>query len=177
MAREYLQPGHFAQPVVAAARDLIGRTLVVEAVDGELRRGLVVETEAYGGPDDPASHAAFKPGGKAALMFGEPGLVYVYAAYGMYPCLNIVAGPAGEPSAVLVRGVVMEGETRPTLGPGRTTRTLGISLADHGGAIGDDRLRVTVERRTLVVRATTRIGITRGVDVPWRFIAADVVAR
>lgn len=171
----YLRPAHFRQEVLAAARDLIGRTVVVEHEDDSRRCGLVVECEAYGGPDDPASHAAFRPGGRAALMFGDAGTIYVYAAYGMYPCLNIVTGVVGEPSAVLVRGVVIDGDQGTVLGPGRTSRALGISLQDHGVDVLGPRLRVTSARRRLTIRSTPRIGITRGVERPWRFIAVDFV--
>ncbi|MGH9176456.1 MAG: DNA-3-methyladenine glycosylase, partial [Vicinamibacterales bacterium] len=105
---------YFAGNVVDLARDMIGRRLVVRD-QGRVIGGLIVETEAYGGIDDPASHASFRPGGRAALMFGPPGLIYVYAAYGVYPCLNIVTGPAGEPSAILIRGIHLDGFVRPTL--------------------------------------------------------------
>lgn len=175
MVQRYLHPAHFRLDVLDAARDLIGRTVVVEHEDDSRRCGLVVECEAYGGPDDPASHAAFRPGGRAALMFGEAGFIYVYAAYGMYPCLNIVTGAVGAPSAVLVRGIVINGDQCPVLGPGRTSRALGVSLQDHGSDVQGPRLRVTSARQRLTIHATPRIGITRGVERPWRFIAVDFV--
>lgn len=176
MAERYLDPEHFVVDVVDAARDLLGRSLDVYDELGAVRRAMVVETEAYGGPDDPASHAAFKPNGRAAVMFEEPGMIYVYAAYGMYPCLNIVTGPAGTPSAVLVRGVWLDGATLPTLGPGRTTRALGVSLADHGSRVGE-RIRISSTRRQLEISTSPRVGITRGIETPWRFIAANTAER
>jgi DNA-3-methyladenine glycosylase len=109
-------------------------------------------------------------------MFGAPGVIYVYAAYGMYPCLNVVTGPLGEPSAVLVRGVWLDGDMLPTLGPGKTTRALGVTLADHGSRIGE-RVHISAERRLLEITASTRVGITRGADTPWRFIAANTSNR
>lgn len=160
----------FAGDVVQVARDLIGRTLRVLA-DGAEQRGIIVETEAYAGPEDPASHAAFRRGGRAALMSGEPGLIYIYAAYGMYPCLNVVSGCSGSAAAVLLRGVWVEGDPRPTLGPGRTTRRLGVGMHDHGRRIGDGRFDISKVRIPLQIQQSTRIGITRGTELPWRFLA------
>jgi DNA-3-methyladenine glycosylase len=162
---------HFADEVTAVARDLIGRSLIV--IDAErVVSGLILETEAYGGVDDPASHAAFRPGGRAAAMFGPPGLVYIYSAYGVYPCFNIVTGPEGSPSAVLIRAVRLAGDDRVTSGPGRLTRAMGIGATDHGQTVSGTRFGVTVERTALDYVATPRIGITRGVDLLWRYIAA-----
>jgi DNA-3-methyladenine glycosylase len=104
-------------------------------------------------------------------MLAEAGLIYVYAAYGMYPCLNIVTGPVGIPSAVLVRGVWVAGDDRPTLGPGRTTRRLGVGMDDHGRSIGDGRFAVTASRVAIPTYETPRIGITRATEVLWRFVA------
>jgi DNA-3-methyladenine glycosylase len=108
----------FAGDVVDVARDLVGRRLFVRDASSTTL-ATIVETEAYGGALDPASHAAFRPGGRASIMAGPPGYVYVYAAYGMYPCFNIVTGPEGLASAVLLRGVLLDGLPPPILGPGR----------------------------------------------------------
>jgi DNA-3-methyladenine glycosylase len=171
----YLTCDHFAGEVKMLAHDLIGRSLVVR--DAERRiAGLIVETEAYGGVDDPASHAAFRPGGRAAAMFGPPGMVYVYSAYGVYPCFNIVTGAEGSPSAVLIRGIWLEGDAVVTSGPGRLTRAMGISGDDHGTSVCSERFGVTVERVELSITETPRIGITRGVELPWRFVGSGIVA-
>lgn len=160
------------------AEDLVGRFLVVrEPGTGISERALIVETEAYGGSNDPASHAAFKPKGRAAIMFSHPGLVYVYAAYGMYPCLNIVAEDDGVPGAVLIRGVWPEAAPKPVLGPGRTTRHLGITLTDHGQWADGPRFCVSARRESHSIERTTRVGIRRGVDLPWRFVVADLSSR
>lgn len=166
----FVECDHFAGAVEEVALDLVGRTLRVMGED-ETLDALIVETEAYGGAADPASHAAFKPKGGARLMWERPGTVYVYAAYGMYPCLNIVSAQTGEPGAVLVRGVWLPSEEKPTLGPGRVGRLLDVTLDDNGQLCCGSRFQVGVDRRTLMVDATPRIGITRGGDTPWRFNA------
>ena len=84
-----------------AARGLIGALLVREG-DGSRRTGMIVEVEAYAGPEDRASHARFGPRSRAVTMFGPPGRAYVYGVYGMHTCLNVVVGPAGSAAAVLL---------------------------------------------------------------------------
>ena len=153
------------------ARDLIGRTLRVSTAEGHTLV-CIVETEAYGDSTDAASHAAFRPGGNAAIMFGPAGSVYVYAAYGMYPCFNIVTGPEGNPSAVLLRGVWRDGDQKPTFGPGRTSLLLGITLDDQGEFLPGARFGIGIDRHTFSVECTERIGIKRAVETRWRFVAA-----
>jgi DNA-3-methyladenine glycosylase len=166
---------HFAGEVTTLARDLIGRSLVVNGT-GHQTAGVIVETEAYGGAEDPASHAAFRPGGRAAAMFGPPGTVYVYSAYGVYPCFNIVTGAEGTASAVLVRGVWLEAGAVVTSGPGRLTRAMGITGDDHGRMVCGERFGVSVARVELHITATPRIGISRGIELPWRFVGSGTMA-
>ncbi|HEX5166931.1 MAG TPA: DNA-3-methyladenine glycosylase [Thermomicrobiales bacterium] len=175
VSSRYLRCDAFAGEVTGIAHDIIGRSLVVRRGAVEIA-GLIVETEAYGGVEDPASHAAFRPGGRAAAMVGPPGMVYVYSAYGVYPCFNIVTGPEGEPSAVLLRAVQIEGEQRVTSGPGRLTRAMGIDSGDHGALVCGERFGITAARVALTIVATPRIGITRGVDLPWRFLGTAIEA-
>jgi DNA-3-methyladenine glycosylase len=95
-------------PTLDAARALIGAHLVREANDGDpgaRRIGRIVEVEAYIGEDDAASHARFGRTARNAVMFGPPGIAYVYLVYGMYECLNVVTEPDGRPAAVLIRAV------------------------------------------------------------------------
>lgn len=168
--RDALACEHFARPAIDVALDLIGRTLDVRDAE-TVRSAVIVETEAYGGVEDLASHAAFRPGGRAAIMRETPGLIYVYAAYGMYPCLNIVTNPEGEPSAVLIRGILPLEASKSIDGPGRSARWLGVTLDDQGQSICGDRFWVSTSRVPLPVERTRRIGITRGVDTEWRYVA------
>jgi DNA-3-methyladenine glycosylase len=98
--------------VTGAAHTLLGATLVREDATGR-RTARIVEVEAYGGPEDRASHARFGPTARNRVMFGPPGVAYVYLVYGMYDCLNVVSGPEGTAAAVLIRAVEpLEGVAR-----------------------------------------------------------------
>lgn len=95
----------FARPTLTVARDLLGQRLVRE-LDGQRLSGLIVETEAYIGPDDSASHAYHpRRSSRAGVMFGPPGQSYVYFIYGMHFMLNIVTEAEGFPAAVLIRAI------------------------------------------------------------------------
>lgn len=160
----------FDRPVEVVAEDLVGRHLRVTS-DGRDTRALIVETEAYGDAADLASHAAFRPGGRAAIMAEAAGHVYVYSAYGMYPCFNIVTGPEGFASAVLLRGVWRTGDEKPVYGPGRTTRLLKIDGSAHGATIPGQLFGISLRRENLAMLRTPRIGISRAEDTLWRFVA------
>jgi DNA-3-methyladenine glycosylase len=116
----------YAREASAVAHGLLGKVLVHQ--DGGVRRAArIVEAEAYHGPDDQASHARFGPTPRAAIMFGEPGIAYVYLIYGISHCFNVVTGEAGHPSAVLVRAAEpLEGCLHSTTGPGNLCRALAI---------------------------------------------------
>ena len=124
----------YARDAVAVARDLLGKVLVHR--QGRVRRAArIVETEAYHGPDDRASHARFGRTPRAAIMFGPPGLAYVYLVYGTSHCFNVVTGEEGHPSAVLVRaGEPVEGCLHATIGPGNLCKALAIRRETHNGA-------------------------------------------
>lgn len=144
----------------------------------------IVEVEAYGGADDPGSHAARGPTSRNATMFGPPGHLYCYLSYGVHVCANIVTGDAGDGEAVLVRaaevvtGVDVARQRRPgapdrdlARGPGRLTRCLGLTLAHDGTDVlaADSPIRLEpAERREPVARGP-RVGLTRAADRPWRF--------
>ncbi|MGB8197370.1 MAG: DNA-3-methyladenine glycosylase [Acidimicrobiales bacterium] len=172
----------FARSSDEVAHDLIGSWLVVH--DGATaKRALVVETEAYGGMDDPASHAYRGPTKRSEIMFGPPGYLYVYLIYGMYWCMNIVTGARGDASAVLLRGAelyvpTVDGkgfELTALRGPGILTRGLGITGDDNGvDCCGGEGRSLTFHRpRTrstpIVVGRSKRIGLTKEVDRPSRY--------
>ncbi len=176
-------PDFFDGPVEAVARGLLGG--VVESWIDEVRCSLIImEAEAYGGPEDAASHAATRSGvtDRNRAMFGRSGRAYVYRSYGVHWCLNVVTGPVGAGQAVLLRGgLALEGEgfmlarrsgRRPVAaGPGRLAQALGVTdeLYGHdlrelplrlmqGWAVGDGRVGVS-----------PRIGITTAAERPLRF--------
>lgn len=130
----------YGRDTLAVARDLLGKLLV--HADGGIRRvARIVETEAYHGPDDRASHARFGPTRRAGIMFGPPGVAYVYLIYGTSHCMNVVTGSEGFPSAVLLRaGEPVEGCLHSTRGPGNLCRALAIRREHDNGRdlLGDD---------------------------------------
>jgi len=148
----------------------------------------IVETEAYGGPEDPASHAAARSGitRRNRAMFGEPGRAYVYRSYGVHWCLNVVTGPAGMGQAVLLRGAApllgtevmsdRRGGRRPlAAGPGRMAEALGVTDALYGHDLSDPPLRLLPGWRADddAVAVSGRIGISAAADRPHRFYLRD----
>jgi len=136
-----LRRSFFARPAFEVAPELLNKVLVVgRAGGGEAwRAGRIVEVEAYGGSDDPASHAYRGESRRNRTMFGPPGHLYVYRSYGMHWCANVVTGAAGQGQAVLlralapiVRSAADPDEDASCRGPARLTRTLGIAGADDG---------------------------------------------
>lgn len=168
----------FARPVGDVAVDLLGCVLTVGGVGG-----MIVETERYQ-QDDPASHSFRGPRGRAAVMFGPPGHMYVYRSYGLHWCANLVCEPEGSGAAVLIRALAplhgiprmrarRRGVGDPLLcaGPGRLCAALGIDRHLDGA----DALRpggpVALSGRAEPVEVICgpRIGITKAADRPWRF--------
>jgi DNA-3-methyladenine glycosylase len=180
-----LDRSFYLRPARIVARELLGCVLV-SRLGTATTAGRIVETEAYLGPEDAASHAAFRPSSRP-LFYGAGGIAYVFRAYGVHLCLNAITGRAGRPGCVLIRA--LEPVTGlPTMarrrrigtrralatGPGNVTRALGITLADNGTDL--TRGRLTIEPRAphdrfRVVRGP-RVGITRDVDRPLRFWVA-----
>jgi DNA-3-methyladenine glycosylase len=137
-----------------------------------------VETEAYVGPDDRASHASRGRTARTALMFGPPGIAYVYLVYGMHYCLNAVTEPEGHPAAVLIRALEpLAGIDGPTNGPGRLCRALGLGRLDNGADLTAGPLCFTAgPTPTGAVVAAPRVGVGYAgawALKPWRFYLAE----
>jgi DNA-3-methyladenine glycosylase len=128
-----LEQPFYARDARTVAKALLGKALV--RVDAGVRRAArIVETEAYHGPDDEASHARFGPTPRAGIMFGPAGVAYVYLVYGLSHCVNVVTGEEGFPSAVLLRAAEpIEGCLHSTTGPGNLCRALAIRREAHNG--------------------------------------------
>ena len=166
------------------ARDLLGQ-IVVSATAHGCAAGRIVETEAYLGRDDPASHAARLKQGRVEVMWGEPGIAYVYRSYGIHAMLNVVAEPAGATGAVLIRALEplegidlmrarrgVEEERLLCSGPGKLCQALGIGLDRHGtDLVTSDALWISPGQRAVDVSTSGRIGISRGTEHPWRYWA------
>ena len=187
MSQERLPRHFYARHALEVATELLNKVLV--APDG--RAGRIVEVEAYRGADDPGSHGFRGMTKRNATMFGPPGHLYVYFTYGMHWCANVVAETDGVAAAVLLRALTpLEGldamyEARGPAarrdrdlcsGPAKLTQALGIDgdldgadlvTADRGVTIVDD-----AEPPPPSPAATTRIGLTNGADLPWRFYVA-----
>jgi DNA-3-methyladenine glycosylase len=180
-----LRRSFFARASTAVAPDLLGRILVRERPDGRLLAVRLVEVEAYD-EQDAASHSFRGPTPRAAVMFGPPGHLYVYLSYGLHHCMNVVTGPVGRGSAVLLRaaepldGLDVMAANRGVdavrllcSGPGRLAQAMGISRSENGLDLVRDRsLRLytgePVPRR--LVDRTARVGITVAADKPWRYL-------
>ncbi len=172
-------------PVVCAQR-LIGCELVMQ-LDGQEVVLKIVETEAYH-QTDAASHSYKGRTPRTDVMFGEPGHVYVYFTYGMHYCMNIVTGPAGEGSAVLLRatepitGWDVLRSHRPgfpdaqlTNGPAKLCKALGIDKTWNGHDLRAQPLQLHIQPAIpdAKIVQTTRIGISQAQDKPWRFYLRD----
>jgi DNA-3-methyladenine glycosylase len=172
----------FERDTIVVARALLGCVVVSNAPEG-LTAGRIVETEAYLGADDPASHAAMYRTERVAVMGGDAGVAYVYRSYGVHAMLNVVAKPPVETGAVLIRALAplvgielmrerrgVARETRLCSGPGRLCQALGITLDLQGtDLVTSGRLWLAAGPPPAAVCAGTRIGISRAVHQPWRF--------
>jgi DNA-3-methyladenine glycosylase len=178
----------YARPTLEVAADLIGKVLMHETASG-ITSGIIVETEAYIGESDPACHAAPGPTIRNAPLYGPPGIAYVYLNYGIHYLVNAVTEPEGWPAAVLLRALEpLEGQATMRRrrravtsipasslcrGPGNLSRALGISLKHNRADLTQSALRI--EDRGLVKREVVwgpRVGISVGVEHPWRCYAA-----
>lgn len=142
----------FMQEAKVVAKKLIGKVLCCD-LSGELIKAKIVETEAYLGEEDSASHARFGPKSHASAMWAEGGKIYVYLCYGLHYLFNITTGKEGRPQAVLIRGV--EG----AVGPGRLTKKFGITTSLSWEDITSCPNIWVEDGESLDTEATPRIGI------------------
>jgi DNA-3-methyladenine glycosylase len=187
-----VQAGLVAGPPEEVARRLLG-TLLVRDHPGERRVGRIVETEAYAGPEDRASHARAGRTSRTGVMFGPPGHAYVYLVYGMHHCLNVVCASDGEAGAVLIRAVepvagvaaMRTARGRPTdpaarlaAGPARTCQALDVDRRHDGlDLLNDGRLWLASDGGGAIPGDAILSGPRIGVDYagpawawrPWRF--------
>ncbi|MDP9300594.1 MAG: DNA-3-methyladenine glycosylase [Actinomycetota bacterium] len=173
-----------ARPATEVAPELLGHVLARRLPDGGVLRARIVETEAYE-QDDPASHAYRGLTPRVRVMFGPPGHLYVYFTYGMHHCMNVVTGPNGTASAVLLRAAQpLEGMDRMSIrrgtdrvldlcrGPARLAQAFGVDRSLDGADLvrGSE---IWIERDPTAVAASIRsgprVGIRVGTDQPWRF--------
>ena len=187
MGKQPLPYTFFQRDSVSVTCALLGQILV-HVLNGQRLSGLICETEAYGGPDDPASHA-YRRTPRSAIMYGPPGIAYVYFIYGMYHCLNAVTERDGCPGAVLIRGILpLEGSEimrtqRPGVpdrhladGPGKLCRSLGITIAQNGINLTENLELFIAPGEHMATRETVvspRIGVHGDEETrarPWRFV-------
>lgn len=185
---EPLPAAFFDRPVEEVARDLLGRVLV-SRLDGVMTAGRIVETEAYLGGTDPASHAwNWRRTPSNAALYSAPGTWYVYRSYGLHWCANIVAAPVGQGAAVLLRALQpvaglahMRRRRGPVAdralcaGPGRLCQALGVDRGSDGREVVRRAKLWIAEGEPLMpsrIAASPRIGITRAVELPLRYVEA-----
>ncbi len=195
-SRPAIADSWLARSAPEVAPELVGCVLV-RRVGETVLRGTIVETEAYTA-DDPACHAYRRQTKRNAAMFGAPGLVYVYQIYGIHRCVNIVTLREGVADAVLIRALQLEAcppdevattqrqLDRLAAGPGKLCRVFGIDLPLCGTRLdpaGELWLEARspefsdgLDRGELQLVQTARIGITRGVEIPWRWYLKDCPA-
>ncbi|UVW28319.1 DNA-3-methyladenine glycosylase [Massilia sp. H6] len=166
----------FSAPADVVARQLIGVTVLIDGVGGR-----IVETEAYD-REDPASHAYSGPSARNAAMFGPPAHAYVYRSYGIHWCLNFVCREEGHGAGVLIRALEpvagldqmrqrrdADDEWLLCSGPGKLCQALGVTRALNGMPLSMPPFELLPGPLDLPIVAGPRIGISKAVDVPWRF--------
>jgi DNA-3-methyladenine glycosylase len=176
-----VKPGFYARPVLDVARDLIGCVVSHEGC-----AGVIVETEAYHA-SEAACHAYVGLTARTSTLFGPPGRAYVYRSYGIHAMLNAVAEPEGVGAAALIRalepieGVELMRARRGVdplralcSGPGKLTEALGIGLELNASDLARGPVVIAPRPaawRDPAITTDRRIGITRAVELPWRFCA------
>ena len=169
---------------VDVAKALLGK-VVIHKSGSQLLSGRIVEVEAYGGKEDPASHAHRNKTSRKSAMIGRPGCAYIYFIYGNHHCLNVVAHDVGVPGAALIRalepldGIALMKKNRGIqdtqhlmAGPGRLTKALSIGIKMNGVDLTKSRTLFIVKDKSyeeINIDSSPRIGIRVGMDRAWRF--------
>lgn len=162
----------FSRDVLEAAPDLVGKIIVRTLPDGTELRERITETEAYCGEEDRACHASKGRTKRTELLYGEPGIIYVYLCYGMHWLMNIITGENGQPQGILIRcGEVHDG-------PAKLTKHLNIDGSFNGVPCwGRADIRIEDDGYRPELRTAPRVGIDYAgepwISKPWRFIAED----
>ncbi len=188
MISEALPQAFYNRSTLAVARDLLGKRLIRFDDNDTVLSGIIVETEAYIGQDDPACHAARGRTQRTELMFGPPGYAYIYFIYGMYYCLNAVTEATDFPAAVLIRAVEPESgieamkERRKrdklkelTNGPGKLCQAFGLDKSQNGFNLSEKPLIIANAPAIpeANIAASPRVGISVAKERPWRFYVKD----
>ncbi|MDO8487970.1 MAG: DNA-3-methyladenine glycosylase [bacterium] len=150
----------YAQDTVDVARNLLGKVLVF----GD-KQGTITEVEAYLGDDDPACHAFGRLTERKKIFFGPPGIAYVFLAYGMHWCFNVITEPVGKAGCVLIQGI------NDTFGPGRISKLFGFNGEHNGLDITSGPITICEGSHDFDIEITPRIGLSQAVDWPLRFVA------
>lgn len=189
---QIVEPSWLARPSTEVAPDLLGCILVRQLPDKQIIRGLIVETEAYA-PGDPAFHAYRRRTDRNSVLFGSAGRTYVYLIYGLYHCFNIVTDQDGVPSAVLIRALQLESLPagleggskleRIAAGPGKLCRVMQIDRSLNNSVLQPSeplwlehrgwQFQQQFDNQVLTFVQTTRIGLTQGADLPWRWYISN----
>ena len=183
-----LAQAFYEQPTLELARALLGKTLMRATPEG-VSGGVIVEAEAYICAIDPAAHGYLKMTPRTRVMYGPPGRAYIYFNYGMHWALNISSEPDGTGAAILLRAIQptvgldlirqRRGESMPlrdlARGPGRICAALGLGKDELGLPFTGDTLWLEDEPAlppNAVIASSGRIGITKAIELPWRFYLA-----
>lgn len=191
---QIVEPSWLKRPSTEVAPDLLGCTLVRQLSNGQIIQGLIVETEAYA-PGDPAFHAYRRRTPRNGVVFGPPGRSYIYLIYGLYHCFNIVTDQEGVPSAVLIRALQLHSVQalddscqeanleRIAAGPGKLCRALQIDRSLNAGVLQPgqplwlehrlEQFQQLLDCQAVTFVQTTRIGLSQGIDLPWRWYISN----
>lgn len=195
---QIVEPNWLARPSTSVAPDLLGCKLVRQLPNGEIIRGLIVETEAYA-PGDPAFHAYRRRTNRNDVLFGLAGRSYIYLIYGIYHCFNIVTDQDGIPSAVLIRALQLlslpagiDPDLNQNLakkiaaGPGKLCRVMQIDRSLNGSVLQpgeplwlehrNREFQQQFDSQVITFVQTTRIGLSQGIELPWRWYISNCPA-